>query len=562
MRWIFYVPVLLLTSFLIAASNRPVQQSSYNDLNPELGIVYRPINWDRQQWEEVFRDNAPPMGWAIMPLGRESCSAITSWWLDGVRRKGMRPGVLLGPFLTKQEIEKIIDCSAAMGIRRVILDEYVSYHSKNLNQNLCTVLSEARDIYKNAKQKYPSLQIDINDQWQTWMVDLGNGQQASSCGNYPYFQYDQTGVSVLSKYGNPATGQCGRPTAAEMREQLIELRPTVRDFSKSGKIFFWQLNQYWYPGTNDVLQLLRETKVLYGWNRFMLFGPTTNDDSYGNWGYKESASREGCYSSGYHWYLPARDYLVRMTEGSKSRITTSLPGHATRGSTVTLQGKILSASQGIAVNDIQLQITPPPASTQRFEAELTAPSNARLALIGVRVNLQLPHKIKGPASFQLDRVHFSRSSSSTNLIFNSEFNSGLNDWFVIATAPVQAGSNGSENFLQATSSANQSISITSVPAFVSPGKSYRVRFDARILQEARNNGYFFVSWYTTKEIRRDRIFMTFPQARTVARTNSSGNGQFAFQWQASDPGFHSVSAFFPGSSAYQPAFKNNRIEIQ
>ncbi|MCI0604177.1 hypothetical protein L0156_14355 [bacterium] len=561
MKWTLYLPLLVLGSFLMAAG-KPEQQVVYKDRNPELGIVYRPINWDRQQWDEVFRDPAPPASWAIMPIGRESCSALTSWWLAGVRNKGLRPAVLLDPFLTKQEIEKTIDCSVPLGIRRVVLDEYVSYHSKNLKRNLCTVISEARDIYQNAKRKYPSLQVDIDDNWHTWMVDLSRGQAGSSCGSYPYFQYDQTGISVLSKYGNPATGTCGRPTADEMREQLIDSKQTVRDFSKSGKIFVWQLNQYWYPGTSDVLQVLRETKTLYGFNRFLLFGPTTNNDETGNWGYKSSATREGCVSSGYHWYLPARDYLIRMTEGAKSRMKLTLPTVATRGSLIALDGKIVSSGSGVSGKGIELRITPPSDSLQRFERELIAPPKARLALLGVRVNLQLPHKVIGPATFQLERVQFSRTGSSNNLVFNSEFDNGLNDWLIIGTAPVTHGSNGSENYLQGSASANQSISVTSIPVFVSPKRAYTVRFDARILQEARNNGYFFVSWYTTKEVYRDRIFMNFPSARTVAKTNSSSRGRFAFQWQPSDPGFYTVAAFFPGSPSFQPVLKKRRIEIQ
>src|SRR5687767_8740869 len=102
MRWTVYVPLLIFASLLMAAG-RPNDRVTYKSGNPEFGIVYRPINWDRQQWEEIFRDPAPPAGWAVMPVGRESCSALTSWWLDGVRKKSLRPAVLLGPFLTKQE---------------------------------------------------------------------------------------------------------------------------------------------------------------------------------------------------------------------------------------------------------------------------------------------------------------------------------------------------------------------------------------------------------------------------------------------------------------------------
>jgi hypothetical protein len=561
MRWTVTFPLLVFALLLVAAA-KPDSSHSYKERNPEFGIVYRPIDWDREQWEEIFRDPAPPMGWAIIPVGRESCTALTSWWLDGVRRKGLRPGLITAPFMTKNEIERTIDCSVALGVRRIILDEYVSYQTKNLHRNLCTVLSEVRDIYQNGKRKYPGLQIDIDDNWQTWMVDLARGQKAKACGSYPAFQFDQTGVSVLSKYGNPATGQCGRPTEPEMREQLIDLKDTIRDYAKSRKIFFWQLNQHWYPGTSDVLQLFREAKVLHGWNRFFLWGPTTNNDPFGNWGYNTSASRNGCFQTGFHWYLPARTYLIRMGEGAKARIAANLPSVASSGSIITLNGKFTSGARGVPVQGIQLLITPPANSLQRFERELKSPSRARLAVVGIRVNSQLPHDISGSAQFQLERVGFARINSSSNLILNPEFDRGLNDWLVFGTAPITHGTNGSENFLQANSSSNQSVSVTSLPVVVTPNRSYKVRFDARIFQEARNNAYFFVAWYTTKEIQRDHIFMTFPQPTVVTKTNSLSNGEFKFQWLLTNPGVYTVGTYFPGSASYQPAIKNNRIEIR
>jgi hypothetical protein len=56
--------------------------------------------------------------------------------------------------------------------------------------------------------------------------------------------------------------------------------------------------------------------------------------------------------------------------------------------------------------------------------------------------------------------------------------------------------------------------------------------------------------------------MTFPDARTVISTSTPANGNFAFQWRSDEPGIFTVSPFFPGSPALQPAIKNNRIEIQ
>ena len=67
MRWTLFLPLLLLSVFLTGAS-KPLEESSYKSRNPELGIVYRPIDWDRQQWEEVFRDPTPPASWTVMPI--------------------------------------------------------------------------------------------------------------------------------------------------------------------------------------------------------------------------------------------------------------------------------------------------------------------------------------------------------------------------------------------------------------------------------------------------------------------------------------------------------------
>jgi len=183
-------------------------------------------------------------------------------------------------------------------------------------------------------------------------------------------------------------------------------------------------------------------------------------------------------------------------------------------------------------------------------------------LLGARVNLELLHKIYGSTRFDLSQIHFGRTGSSTNLVRNSDFNNGLNDWFVIATTPVTVENDGSDNFLHASCSINQSISLTSSPVFVTPGRSYTVRYDARIFAEARNSGYFFVIWYATKEIQRDRMFLTFPKAVTVISTDTSADGSFRFRWRSNEPGVFTIGTTFPGSTALQPSIRNNRIEIQ
>jgi len=557
MKW-KRLAVISLAAFLLA-SFAP-SATTYRVRNPELGIVYRPSDWDLQQWEEVFRDPNPPMGWVLVPLGQESCKAITSWWRTNAQNRGFKLGIVLDPFLTETEIKKTIDCAAPLGIKRAVLDEYVSYHTKNLGRPLCTVLSELNSIIHYVDKKYPAIQFAYDDNWQTWITTLGRGQ-ADNCGSYPYFKADVAGISVLSKYGNPSTGTCGHPTAEEMEEQLIDLKPVVRDHSKSRKTFVWQLNQHWYPGENNVLQLFRQMKRVFGWQRYFLFGPTVDNAQQGNWGYNTGASRNGCFQSGFHWYLPAREYLIQITEGVRSKIRLKGPGSATRGAPVSFSGTIESARKGVQVNRIELQIRPQADALQTFTRDLVAPPKAFFALLGVRVNTQWSYSINESAQFLLDRAQLFQKGSTKNLIPNSDFDNNLDFWFSISTAPVTVVTNGSEKSVSAISSKQQTISLTSSPAFVIPGRSYTVRFDARILQEARANGYFFVSWYLTSEIRRDRIFMTSPVRRTVAATSSNPNGSFSFDWQFADPGSYVVSALFPGSQSFQPSLDSRGIVV-
>ncbi len=558
MRWVKKLAVISLAVFLLA-SFAP-SATTYRVRNPELGIVYRPNNWDLQQWDEVFRDPNPPMGWVIVPIGRESCSAITSWWRSNAQDRGFKTGILLDPFLTDTEIKKTIDCAVPLGIKRAMLDEYVSYHIKNLGRPVCTVLSELRSIINYVDNRYPSLQFAYDDNWQTWITILGPGQ-SDACGSFPYFKADVAGISVLSKYGNPSQNTCDHPTAQEMEEQLIDLKPVVKAYSKSRKIFVWQLNQHWYPGQNETLQLFKQMKRVFGWQRYFLFGPTVDNAQQGEWGYNTRASRNGCFPTGFHWYLPAREYLIQLSEGAKSKIRFQGPGSAPRGTPVSFSGTIESGGNGIPVNRIELQIRPQADALQTFTRDLVAPPKAVYAVIGARVNTQLIHNINDPAQFLLDRAGLFRKGSTTNLIPNSDFNNNLDFWFSISTAPVTVVTNGTEKSVSAICSKQQTISLTSTPAVVIPGRTYTVRFEARILQEARANGYFFVSWNQVSEIKRDRIFMTAPTRRTVAITASRPNGSFFFDYPFADSGGYVVSALFPGSSSFQPSLDSRGIVV-
>ena len=220
------------------------------------------------------------------------------------------------------------------------MDEYVSYQTKNNNRPICTVLSEVRSIYTTVKRRHPSFELGINDTWHTWMVDLAPGQN-DSCGGYPLFRYDLAGVSVLSKYGNPAQGTCGHPTAEEMEEQLIDLKPVVKSHSRSGKIFVWQLNQNWYPGGKNVLQLFRRMKPALGWDRFLLFGPTTTHPTEENWAYTASGGREDCASAVYEWFLPAREYLHRIIQGGPTSLSIHAPTTSARNADSRVSGRLL-----------------------------------------------------------------------------------------------------------------------------------------------------------------------------------------------------------------------------
>ena len=97
-----------------------------------------------------------------------------------------------------------------------------------------------------------------------------------------------------------------------MEEQLIDLKPTVKDYSKTGRIFVWQLNQNWYPGGKKVLQLYRWMKPVHGWDRFMLFGPTTEHPTEEGRTDNAAGGSENCNSAGFEWFLPAREYLHKI----------------------------------------------------------------------------------------------------------------------------------------------------------------------------------------------------------------------------------------------------------
>lgn len=557
--------ILLLVAVLqllaISGNTNPFRASQ--SLDPELGIVYRPpsVRWDGQQWNAIFGDPAPPMGWAVLPVGRESCDAVNQSWLNNVKRKGLKPAILFTPFLAPSDFIRTVDCASRLGFKRAVMDEYISYQTKTNGRPLCTVLSEVRSIYSTVKRQHPNFELGINDTWHTWMVDLARGQN-DSCGGYPHFRYDMTGISVLSKYGNPAQGVCDHPTASEMEEQLIDLKSTVKDHSKTGRIFVWQLNLNWYPGGEKVLQLFRSMKAVYGWERFPLFGPTTEHPTEENWGYTTRGGAENCASAGFEWFIPARRYLLRIVEGQRTTMALQAPAQAARGSTVSVTGR-LSAPSGLASNTVELQQSPPPGSPQTFRIQVRSPSGALLAFVGVRANAQLPNPIKGPAQFTVQRIQMFQTGGTRNLVTNSDFNDGLRNWLASGSAQIGVMTEGSEKSLLVNSTAGQTASVTNLlPIIVSSGRDYTIQFDARVLQESRNSAYFYVSWGRPDEIRRDRMFVTFPQRQTVAVTTTRSDGSFQFNWAPTETGNYSVSSFFRGTQALQPAFASTQVTVR
>lgn len=551
---------LLLFFVLLISGTIPGSEFSYQTLNPELGVVYRtPAGWDAEQWNAVFSDPAPPMGWIVLPVGKETCNAVKAGWLNSAKSRGFRLALLLDPFLEVSDIRRGIDCAYPMGFRRFILDEYVSYHTRNLGRPLCTVISEVRSLYNYAKTKDPSIEFGLDDNWGTWMGQLARGR-APSCGQYPYFKVDYSGVSVLSKYNNPAQGLCGHPTAPEMREQLIDLAPTVRDYSKSKRIFVWQLNQNWYPGGEDVLQLFRQAKPVFGWDRYFLFGPTTEQPRSENWAYRTLGNPEVCPGANFEWYLPARQYLLRLSEGESTGLTLTGPANVNRGSTASYSGSIRS-SHGIQVNTIEVQAAPAPGTLQRFSRQAVAPSSAPIALVGVRVNSQLPFDAKGAAHFLLQRVQLFDAGGSSNLVSNPEFNDGFRNWAVLASGAVNVVTDGSERSLEVSSPADRFVTITSTPIPVIPGHSYIANFDAKLLQESRLNAYFFVAWNNFREVRRDRVFLNYAEPQTFAATYSVPDGGFRFQWTPQQSGAYDLYAFFRGNRSFQPSRVSKRVVV-
>ncbi|HET6267757.1 MAG TPA: hypothetical protein VFG11_08570 [Acidobacteriota bacterium] len=550
---------VLFLLFSLMAFAAPLNRVSYQSLNPQLGVVYRQpsIAWDGQQWNAIFRDPNTPVGWAVLPVGNEGCAAIEHDWLQSAKRKGLRLGLLIDPFVSAATTRQIVDCAAPLGFTRAVWDEYVSYQTSTLGRPLCTVVDEVRSTYDAVKARHPAFEFGIDDQWPAWMTQLGKGT-ANPCGAFPYFKVDLAGISVLSKYGNPAQKVCGHPTTSEMYEQITDLKPIVSAYSSTGRIFIWELNQNWYPGQEDVLQFFRQLKPIFGWEPFLLFGPTTTLPREENWGYETPGGPQDCASAGYEWYLPARDYLIRISEGRRTSLRIQGPASTSIGSVVTLNGNI-NTGRG---ETIQLQVKPPNTAIQHFFANLTAPANARFAIVGLRVNSQTAGNVHGVAQFFWDGVSLIRAGRTSNLIFNSNFSDGFAGWLVNATTPVQVVTRGSAKGLAATCSPQQFISITSIPVLISGGKSYTVDFDAAILQEARVNGYFYVGWTTlSDEIRRDRLFMNFPARQTVSSTVTGSNGSFQFSWQPDAPGLYRVFGFYPGTRSYQPAIGSKQIQV-
>jgi hypothetical protein len=552
--------ILLLLCFL-GTTVDPASAPNYRVRNAELGIVYRPpsVRWDEQQWNRIFSDPTPPMGWVFIPIGRESCNAFSSEWLNNAKRKGFHLGIVLVPFLTVSDIKKTVDCAAASGFERAVLDEYISYQTKNLGRPICAVLSEVRSVYEYSKKRHPRFQFDIDDNWHTWIAVLGRSQPSDSCGPYPHFKADQTGISVFSKYGNPAQNFCGHPTLAEIHEQLLDLKQTVRDYSKAGKIFAWQLNQNWYPGGEETLQIFRQLKPIYGIEPFLLYGPTSTNDGQDNWGYKTRGSGETCSQNNFEWYLPARDYLIRIREGLKTFITLQGPATVTRGSSVPLHGRIKTTA-GIRGN-VELQVVPPVGSKQFMSRAVISPPGAILAFLGVRVNGLGSGDIKGSADFLLNLVQLFEAGQTKNLVANPDFNDGLSKWISLYSASVSIVSDGSDKSIRIQSTPQQTVSITSAPILISPGRSYTVNFHARLFSESRNNAYFYVGWNSGDEIRRDRLYLKFPDRQTVAVASSRQDGTFSFSYQPMESGVYTLFAFFPGTRSYQPVITPYHLNV-
>ena len=546
--------VLLFTAVFAFAESR--------GFDSELGIVYRPpsVAWDAQQWNAIFSDPNPPMGWAVLPVGKEGCGAVNGTWLNKVKKKGLKLAILFTPFLNPSDITRTIDCAVPLGFRRAVMDEYISYQTKNNGRPICTVISEVQSIYNTVKRKHPSFELGINDTWHTWMVELSQGQN-TGCGGYPHFRYDLTGVSVLSKYGNPAQGTCDHPTSSEMEEQLIDLKPTVKDYSKTGRIFVWQLNQNWYPGGKKVLQLYRWMKPVHGWDRFMLFGPTTEHPTEENWAYNAAGGSENCNSAGFEWFLPAREYLHKIIQGQHASITIQTPGVISRNLDSTVRGRLLGSS-GIPANNVVLQYIPPAGSPQTFQREITAPSNAILAFVGIRVNTQLPNPVRSAAQFSVQRVQLFPTGSTNNLVSNNEFNSGKSAWVISGSGSSNVITEGSENSLSIAANRDQTVSVTSLPMIVSSGRSYTVKFDARIFNQSRNGAYFYVSWNNPGEISRDRMFVTFPLRETLAGARTRADGTFQFNWRPTEAGIYTLFTFFRGTASYRPAIAQTAVLVQ
>ena len=178
------------------------------------------------------------------------------------------------------------------------------------------------------------------------------------------------------------------------------------------------------------------------------------------------------------------------------------------------------------------------------------------------MNAQLPNPTPGPAHFTVQRVQMYATGGTNNLVSNSEFDSGFSSWIVTGSGAAEVITQGTEKSLSVQASRQQGISVTSLPIVVIPGRSYTVKFDAQVFQESRNGAYFYVSWNNPGEIRRDRMFVTFPRRETLASTNTRSDGTFQFNWRPTQQGIYTLFTYFRGNSSYRPAMAQTSVNVQ
>jgi hypothetical protein len=205
---------------------------------------------------------------------------------------------------------------------------------------------------------------------------------------------------------------------------------------------------------------------------------------------------------------------------------------------------------------IELTATPldGPGSYNEYALTGTVPGDARIALVGYRVNTECD--CSGAADFTLYESRY-QENGGPNRVPNARFDSGLDGWGIFGDATMQ---------LEASERGGQALHVTAAPgqvggingpAFpVTPGASFSITFAARVAPSSVGSGYFAAIFLgATPDTEVSRGVVNFAVATTSLGTaTTNAQGAFSLPFPALPPASYLVQAWFRGVNTLFPAY--------